>query len=121
MPRRNEYRFHQPSVPIYDETKPRPPKPVVFTDKKGREWLCEYLVLGERHFGKTDTLANATHRGFTWSALGEIHQRVYRFQRGDQRNAESETIHRQLASSKKVPSHAEHAAKKRLERSINGA
>lgn len=106
MPRRNEQRFQQPSVPTYDEAKPRPPKPVVYTDKNGREWLCEYLRLGEGYFGKTDNLTDARHRGFAFARHGEVHQRVYRFQLGDDRSTERETIYRQLALSKKVPGHA---------------
>src|SRR5512133_2167376 len=76
MPRRNERLFQQPSIPTYDEAKLRAPRQTVYVDKKGREWLCEYLVLGDGVFGKTDKSSDATHRGFTWSARGEIHQRV---------------------------------------------
>jgi hypothetical protein len=118
MPRRHEHRFSQPSVPTYDEATPRPPKPVVYTDKKGRDWLCEYLRLGEHHFGKTDNFADATHRGFTFARYGEVHQRVYRFQLGDDRSTDRATIYKQLAASKKVPGHAEHAEKLRLTRPI---
>jgi hypothetical protein len=80
--------------------------------------LCEYLRLEEGHFGKTDNFADATHRGFTFARHGEIHQRVYRFQLGDDRSTDRETIYKQLAASKKAPSHAEHAEKLRLARPI---
>jgi hypothetical protein len=57
--------------------------------------------------------------GSHWSALGEIHRRVYRFQPGDDRSTEREAIYKQLAASKKVPSHAEHLERKRLARPIS--
>ena len=77
-------------------------------------------MLGDRHFGKTDKPWDATHRGFTWAESGSVlQQRVYRFQQGDDRGTERQTIRNQLAASKKVPSHAEHAERQRLARPIS--
>ena len=120
MPRRDERRFHEPSAPTYDESKPRPPKPVTYTDTKGQVWVCEYLLLTPGHFAKTDAPWDGSHRGFTWAESGSVlRQRVYRFQQGDDRGTERETIYGQLLVSNKVPSQAEHAERHRLARPVN--
>jgi hypothetical protein len=121
MPRRNERGYHQPSVPTYDEWNPPPPKPLTYTDKKGRVWVVDYLRLGVGHFSRGPEPWDATHRGFTWGESGSVlQQRVYRFQQGDDRSLDRETIYKQLLASKKVPSHAEHAERQRLSRPPSG-
>jgi hypothetical protein len=45
-------------------------------------------ALQQGHFGKTDNFVDATHRGFTFARHGEVHQRVYRIQLGDDRSSD---------------------------------
>ena len=72
------------------------------------------------HFSKGPKPWDSTRSGFTSTGLlGEMQQRVYRFQQRDDRGTGPETIYKQLLASKKVPSHAEHAERKRLERPVN--
>jgi hypothetical protein len=115
-PRRNERRF-LPDEPkpasTYDEANGRMPKPATYTDKKGRVWAVDFLRLGEGSFSAGVRPWDATHMGFTHAQYGEVHQRVYRFQQGDDRSLAPESIYRALAASKRVPSQAEYAHKKR--------
>ena len=54
--------------------------------------------------------------GFTHAQYGEVHQRVYRFQQGDDRSLAPDSIYRALAASKRVPSQAEYAHTKLMQR-----
>jgi len=121
MPRRKNTRANPPAAAysVYDETKPKPPKPLTCTDKKGRVWSVDFLRLRsqEKSYATGVYPWDSTHLGFTYAPIGgELHQRVYRFQRGESRELTPEAIYTALAASKRVQSHAEHAHKKLLER-----
>jgi hypothetical protein len=122
MPRRTNARANPPvGHHVYDETKPPPPKPITYTDKKGRTWTVDFLKLWTRDDGKEFERGvrafEATHLGFTYAPIsGEMHQRVYRFHPGDNRELTPESSNTALLVSKRVQSHAELVQKKLLER-----
>ena len=121
MPRRNNRANPPIGARVHDETTPRPPKLITHTDRKGRVWAVDFLKLWNHepttYFERDAHSWEATHLGFTYAPIGgETHQRVYRFQPGDNRELTPESIYTALLMSKRVQSAGEYAHKQLMQR-----